>query len=116
MALRSLEAAQREREAGDLHFAINRAYYAAFYAVSAALLERGRKLKKHAGVQSAFHEEFIKTGQLDPKWGRFYDRLFEDRREGDYVVFTTFEADFVQHQIERCRAFLQVIKPFLSSP
>ena len=114
MSMRSLEAAHRECQARDLHFAINRAYYAVFYAVSAALLEKGRKFKKHSGVQSAFHVEFIKTGQLDSEWGKLYDRLFEDRRQGDYLVFTAFEAEYVQEQIEKTRTFLEVIKPFLS--
>lgn len=36
----SLSAAEREINADSLEFAMNRVYYAAFYAVSAALLER----------------------------------------------------------------------------
>lgn len=36
----SLASARRELEAGAYAFAVNRLYYAAFYGVSAALLER----------------------------------------------------------------------------
>ncbi len=42
----SLSSARREFDADDLSFAMNRIYYAAFYAVSAALLERGTSFKK----------------------------------------------------------------------
>ncbi len=82
----SLASAQRECEAGAFAFAMNRIYYAAFYAVSAALLDRQTSFKKHSGVRAAFHREFIKSGMLDSDWGKFYDQLFEDRQEGDYVA------------------------------
>jgi uncharacterized protein (UPF0332 family) len=38
----SLSSARRETAAGAYTFAVNRLYYAAFYGVSAALLERHR--------------------------------------------------------------------------
>ena len=83
-AKESLVSAQRELEAKAYTFAVNRLYYSAFYAVSAALLERELSFKKHSGVRSAFHREFIKSGLLDVKWGKLYDQLFEDRQEGDF--------------------------------
>lgn len=69
----SLNSAQRELDAGALAFAVNRLYYAAFYGVSALLLERRYSFKKHSGVRSIFHKEIIKTGLLDTKWGKCYD-------------------------------------------
>ncbi len=67
----SLASAQREVEAGVLAYAMNRIYYAAFYAVSAALLDRQTSFKKHSGVRAAFHREFIKKGMLNSNWGKF---------------------------------------------
>jgi uncharacterized protein (UPF0332 family) len=64
-ARESLASARRELEAGAHEFAVNRLYYAAFYSVSAALLERQLSFKKHSGVRAAFHREFIKTGLLE---------------------------------------------------
>ncbi|MCL4514178.1 MAG: HEPN domain-containing protein [Firmicutes bacterium] len=63
----SLASARREFEARSYDFAINRLYYAAFYAVSAALLERRLSFKKHSGVRATFHQEFIKTGDRNNK-------------------------------------------------
>jgi uncharacterized protein (UPF0332 family) len=40
-AKRSLKAAQRHLEEGDYDFSASRAYYAAFYAMEAALLAKG---------------------------------------------------------------------------
>jgi uncharacterized protein len=106
----SLDSAQREFEAGANSFVMNRLYYSAFYGVCAALLERHQSFKKHSGVRAAFHRQFIKSGQLDIKWGRFYDRLFEDRQEGDYVVFVSFESDYVQFQLQQCSEFLKALR------
>ena len=61
-AHKSINSAKRELEAGSYDFAINRIYYAAFYGVSAALLERRLSFKKHSGVRATFHREFIKIG------------------------------------------------------
>ena len=44
------QAARAELDARRYSFAINRAYYAAFYAASAVLLSQGRHFVKHAGV------------------------------------------------------------------
>ena len=111
----SLASAGRELESGALGFAINRVYYAAFYAVSAALLEKRASFKKHSGVRAAFHQGFIKTGLLDAEWGKFYDQLFEDRQEGDYIALITFDFEYVQDQLARCRKFLAELRPLISS-
>ena len=63
----SLASAQREFAAGAYTFAVNRLYYAAFYGVCAALLERRQSFRKHSGVRAAFHREFIRTRLLDVK-------------------------------------------------
>jgi uncharacterized protein len=110
----SLASARREFEAGSLSFAMNRIYYSAFYGVCAVLMDHGLLFKKHSGVRSAFHHQFIKTGKLDPKWGKLYDQLFEDRQEGDYVVFVSFEHEYVESQLAECAQFLAELKHLLS--
>lgn len=111
----SLASAQRELEAEAYTFAVNRLYYAAFYAVSAALLERQLSFKKHSGVRTAFHREFIKTGLVEVEWGKFYDQLFEDRQEGDYVALVSFDEEYVQSQLTRCTHFLEALRPLIST-
>lgn len=112
-ARESLQSARRELEAGVPHFAINRAYYAVFYAASAALLERRFDFKKHAGVRAAFHREFIKAGLLAREHGELYDRLFKDRQYGDYVVLAEFEPTYVREEINRVETFLTVMRPLI---
>jgi hypothetical protein len=111
----SLASARREFDAGAYSFAMNRLYYAAFYGVCAALIERHQSFKKHSGVRAGFHRQFIKTGLLDRKWGRLYDQLFEDRQEGDYVVFISFEREYVEYQLKQCAQFLAELSSLITS-
>jgi uncharacterized protein (UPF0332 family) len=94
---------------------MNRIYYSAFYAVSAVFLERITPFKKHSGVRAAFHRELVKPGLVDIKWGKFYDQLFEDRQEGDYIALIDFDIDYVKMQLSRCQEFLITLRPLLSS-
>ncbi len=114
-AERSLASAEYEYNMDSYDFAINRLYYSAFYAVSAWLIENGRSSKKHSGIRSFFHRDMINTGVLSKKWSKFYDRLFEDRTDSDYVPMTEFEDSYVQAQIKTCREFLEEIKPLIKA-
>jgi uncharacterized protein len=114
-ALESLKAARRELVAQGYTFAINRAYYALFYAVSALLLEEGRRFSKHSGVRAAFNRDIIRPGRLSRKHGELYNQLFRDRQEGDYVEFTTFDAPYVQEKIDACEEFLTHLRPLFKS-
>ena len=110
----SMASARREFKAESLSFAINRLYYSAFYAVSALLLGHKLAFRKHSGVRAAFHQQFIKTGVLERRWGRLYDQLFEDRQEGDYVVFISFEPAYVETQLKECAEFMKHVRPLIS--
>ena len=112
-AKESLQSAKREFDVGSYHFAINRIYYTAYYAVSALLLKNQLSFKKHTGVRSAFHQEFIKANIVDSQWGKAYDRFFEDRQEGDYVEVIDFEKEYVGGQIHVCEKFIEVLKPLI---
>jgi uncharacterized protein len=111
----SLLSAERELNAYSLSFAMNRIYYSAFYAVSSALLDRRISFKKHSAVRSNFHREFIKSHLLDIGWGKFYDRLFEDRQEGDNIALIEFDVEYVKNQLKKCEDFLNALKPLIST-
>lgn len=115
MGEEALQSARIAYEAGHLHSAMNRAYYAVFYAVTAALVDRGREFKKHAGVRSAFHRELVKGGLLSTEMGAVYDRLFQDRQHSDYMVLTEFEPGYVHEKIESAATFLSTIRPLIPS-
>jgi len=114
MAQASLQAARRELAASACAFAINRAYYALFYAVSALLLQEGRQFKRHSGVRTAFHRDLIRTGRVEKKYGDLYNQLFDDRQAGDYIALTEFDAEYVGGKIAACEEFLAHLRPLLT--
>jgi uncharacterized protein len=114
-AEQSLSAAYREAGAGDYSLAVNRAYYALFYAVSALLLEEGHTFKKHSGVRAAFNRAFVKPGRLSKANGELYNRLYRDRQKGDYVAFAEFDRVYVEKELQGCEVFLRKVRSLLNS-
>jgi uncharacterized protein (UPF0332 family) len=90
--------------------AVNRLYYACFYAVLALLAESGLSSSKHSGVRSLFNVHFVKTGKLPKEMARTYNDLFERRQEGDYDDYVIFSAEDVQAWIGTAESFVKVIK------
>ena len=110
----ALDSALSELDAGRLAFAVNRAYYACFYALSAVLLADGRKYVKHSGVRAALHHQLIRSGRLEPSWGRVYDRVYENRHRGDYQELVVFEADHVRELSGQAADFVTQMRQLLA--
>jgi uncharacterized protein (UPF0332 family) len=66
--------------------AASRAYYAAFHAVGAVLLSRGKTFSRHAQLIGAFNRVLVKTEIFDREFASSLMRLLEDRQSGDYDV------------------------------
>lgn len=114
-AQESLASVELELNAGHINFAVNRLYYACFYATTALLLRDGKQYARHSAVKSEFGRTYIKTGRVDAKWNKFYQKLFEDRQEGDYIPTTTFEASEVSTRIEQAREFLDLVRGLIDA-
>ena len=110
----ALASARSESLADRPDFAVNRAYFAAFYAASAVLLARGRRFVKHTGVRAAVHRDLVKTGSLAPELGRVFDRLFESRHRADYLDLVRFETEEVEQLIEEASVFVAELKRLAS--
>lgn len=67
--------------------AVNRMYYACFYAVGALLIKHDILTSSHAGARQKFGQMFIATGLVDKELGRHYSDLFDKRQRGDYADF-----------------------------
>ena len=112
----SLNAAKELADSNFYDFAASRAYYAAFYAATAALLDEGLELSKHSGVIASIHQRLVKTGKLDKEQGRDLNWLFELRNVGDYGVTIHVLKQDTEKAIEVAENFLNVIKSLLGQP
>jgi uncharacterized protein (UPF0332 family) len=71
--------------------AVNRLYYAAFYAARALLATRDLDAARHTGLISLFQLHFVKTGQIPAETGKALARAFEKRQNSDYADFATVD-------------------------
>jgi len=111
----SLNAAEDELKAGRFSFSLNRIYYSCFYIVSALLLQRELRFKKHSGVRAAFHKSFVKTGLISRKHGQFYDKIFEARQRGDYIELVSFEKEQIEKWLQEAKDFIEVVKKLIQN-
>jgi len=111
----ALASAELELNAGHTNFAVNRLYYACFYAVTALLLRDGKQFARHSAVKSEFGRTYIKPGRLDVKWNKFYQKLFDDRQEGDYIPTTTFEPSDISTSLQQAREFIDLIRGLIDA-
>ena len=109
----SIEAAKNLLAEGFFDFSASRAYYAAFYAATAVLLNEGFEFKKHSGVIAAIHQKFIKVGKLDEKYGKNLNWLFELRGVGDYGVTLHIQKQEAEKAIKAAEDFLGAIKKII---
>ena len=90
--------------------AINRLYYSCFYAVISLLLKNGIETRTHNGARTKFSTEFIKTGNLDKKYGKLFSKLFDYRQKGDYGDLFNFDDKIVLPLVDQVKDFLTGIK------
>jgi len=55
----------------------------------------------------------VKPGHLEAKWGKIFDRSFENRQAADYLVFAIFETDQVEQLIQDAEGFVQAMRQLL---
>lgn len=106
----SIASAKSEIEHDRLSFAVNRLYYAMFYAMTAILTAKGETYSKHSGVRAALHRDFIKVGKIDIEVGKLYDKLFNARHQADYTPLVEFDKNVVVQQYEKVDNALNIFK------
>lgn len=93
--------------------AINRSYYAIFYATNALLITQEVSNKKHSGVLSDFRRLFVKTGIMDSSLSRIYGKAFEDRNEGDYDLEAQLSKEDAQTNLTGAKQFVEEAEKWL---
>jgi len=93
----------------DYVAAVNRAYYAMFYAASALLASQGLERSKHSGVIADFRQYFVKTGIIEPEYSRIYGAAMDERHAGDYGLLALDRESAAAH-LEHAGLFVQRIQ------
>jgi uncharacterized protein (UPF0332 family) len=93
--------------------AMNRLYYAGYYAVMALLLSADIKSATHNGAKSNFTEHYIKTSLIPKEYGKMYSQLFTWRQKGDYDDLYDFDRDQVMPYFEPVKRLITLIESML---
>jgi len=109
----SIQAARDQVVDGYYDFAASRAYYAAFYAATAALLSEGVDMSKHSGVVASVHQRFVKTEKLSQEHGKNLNWLFELRSVGDYGATAHVSQFDAERAVEVAESFVNAIKSLI---
>lgn len=101
------------REGMSRRSAMNRLYYAMFYALLALLQEKQAGTSKHSGAISLFDREFIKTGILDKEFSKALHRAFELRQKGDYMEQAEVSAQDIEEIKPKAAEFVKRAEIYL---
>ena len=90
------------------HFrdAVNRAYYAMFYAALGILATKLLGSSKHSGVFSLFSQQFVKTGRFSIEAADYLRQAFELRQKSDYREFVHPDHDQVEELLAHAEVFI----------
>ena len=93
--------------------AVNRLYYACFFAVTALLISRQIETKSHAGALRMLSLHFTKTNKLSIDLNRFYADLFDNKQSSDYADFTYFDREMVEGIHKQAIVFIDTVKKLI---
>jgi len=108
-AYKTVEAAKLRADRGFWNSAINRLYYAIFYAVNALLVLNDIPTKSHSATKSKFSQHFIKTGKIDKKYGKLLAQLYDWRQKGDYENIFDYDEESVKPLFKPVNEMIKII-------
>ena len=106
----TLKEARYMRKGDFFNAAINRLYYACFYAATGLLIARGIDAGTHNGVKTMLSFHFVRTNLLSLEHGSTYSNLFDKRHSGDYEDFAYCDAALVDYLLPRAEAFIKAVE------
>ena len=106
-ARNALQGAQYNLDGGFDGIAVNRAYYAFFYAATALLLTLDITRSRHAGVLAAFREYFVKAEAFPIEDSRAYGSAFELRNIADYEMLGQVDSVQARAAVESAQGFVE---------
>ncbi|MBI5665649.1 MAG: HEPN domain-containing protein [Nitrospirae bacterium] len=95
--------------------AINRAYYSLFSITTAMLLTKKLERSKHAGVEAAFNQYFIKSKVIEVEYGKIYDYVRRKREESDYNAKIVIDKETADKIVQDSKKFIRRMKEYLKN-
>ncbi len=93
--------------------AVNRSYYAAFYALRSVLALEGVDFKRHKDVIAYFNQHYVATDKFERDLGKRIGRLKTMREDCDYDDFYVVDKEEVLEQLETAKLVISSIRSYL---
>lgn len=106
---KAIEESSLLADSGYYNTAINRLYYAAYYAASALMLEYSIDAATHKGIKTMLGLKFIHPGLLNRENGLIYQRLFDSRQAGDYEDFVYYDKESYYELLPLAKQFIEEV-------
>ena len=100
-------------EASYWRGAINRAYYAMFYAILALAVVKQVDASKHSGAITFFDREFVKIGIFPKELSKNLHFAFERRQMHDYGDTLLVDRSTVEEILKNAKSFVAAINNYL---
>ena len=98
-----------------LRGAVNRSYYAMFYALLALLATKQLGTSRHSGAIRLFDREFVKTGLLPKELSRSLRVAFNRRQTHDYSELAEVDQQTAEETLTSAKTFVTAIESYLGS-
>ena len=93
--------------------AVNRLYYACYYAASALMVQYGYQTRTHSGLIGLLGLHFVKTGKINDETAFVLRSLFEMRQKGDYDVWVEIKPQMFLPLLKPAKDFIETIENIL---
>lgn len=93
--------------------AVNRSYYAAFYAVRSVLAIEGIDFKRHKDVMAHFNKTYVATGIFPRQLGRKLGRMQMMREDSDYSDFFAASREDAENQYATAEMTISSVENYL---
>lgn len=110
----TLKEADLMRREGFYNAAVNRLYYACYYAAVALLVKHNYQTQTHSGVKTILGLHFISTGIISAEVGKTFAQLFNKRQSGDYDDFAFCDATLVDDLFSKAQTFIDTISSLVA--
>ena len=114
-ALRTLETARLVADS-DPDSAASRAYYAAYYGVSALFVFEGKTFRRHSGVEAAVHRDLVKAGRWPTDLGAAFSDLAKMRATADYGSLVHLTGEEARDAITKAERVLGAVRKASPEP
>ena len=112
-ARESLDAARMMLQNNIIKDAINRSYYAVFYALKAVLAIEGKDFKRHRDVVAYFNQMYVAAGKFPREFGRLIAKLQQLREKSDYDDFFVASVEKARQQTDSAEKVIAEVEQYL---